>query len=528
MDQVGEYLRMFRRRFWIVALILIIGLPVVGLYAFLKPPLYQAEAKILVESQRIPDELARSTVTGEAAERLQIIQQRLMARDNLTKLIQDVGLFTDRGDLTMTDKVDLARKATKIVPITVTGQRRRDRMLTAFVIQVTVNDAKKAAKLANEYVTIVLDQNIQARSERARETTTFFIQEQDRLNNEIIALEQKITAFKQENKDALPETMAFRQSELSRLGDERLGVEQTLLQIQEERRAIRDSLEILDLIGTPVAEQSEEARELRRLKSELEQKRGILSDQHPEIRALKNRIAALEALVEEQTPETAEGDPTLGPKKADLNNKLETLEERERLYRARLKDLEREGTTLAQSLQRTPSVEIELDSMARSLDELHTAHAGATRKRAEAEISERLEINQQAERFEVIENAIVPRVPVAPNRKKIIVMGGGAIFALAFGLAFLVDQMRPRVRTAAQLERQLGLRPVVSLPVVLTRRQRIWRWLSRSFLAILILLAIPAGIYALDQYYMPLPLLAERMAEKSGADTLIRMVEQRF
>ena len=112
MEQIAELWRMIWRRFWIIALILVVGLPLVAFYAYLKLPLYQSEAKILVESQRIPDELARSTVTVEAGERLQLIQQRLMARDNLLKLIQDLGLYANRDDLTLTEKVDLVRDAT--------------------------------------------------------------------------------------------------------------------------------------------------------------------------------------------------------------------------------------------------------------------------------------------------------------------------------------------------------------------------------------------------------------------------------
>ena len=54
MEQIADLWRMVWRRFWIIALILVVGLPLVAFYAYLKLPLYQSEAKILVESQRIP------------------------------------------------------------------------------------------------------------------------------------------------------------------------------------------------------------------------------------------------------------------------------------------------------------------------------------------------------------------------------------------------------------------------------------------------------------------------------------------
>ena len=472
-------------------------------------------------------------MTVEAGERLQQIQQRLMARDNLLKLIQDLGLYANREDLTLTQKVDLVRDATAIVPITLTGRHAHggNTVLSAFIIQVTHENPNQAAQLANELVTIVLDQNIQARTQVASETTAFFSQEQSRLNREIIALETEITRFKEENKDALPESVGFRQAELSRLGDAQLTLDRSLLELEEERRTILAELEALVRSGPPLAELTPEERELRTLESSLIQKQAILALSHPEVRALKNRIAALKrALEAEGAPNAGAGEegPLASAEQAALESRLVLLDGQAKLLEDQKAALEKRREALAESLQRTPAIEIQLNALSRKLVEKQEMHAVITRKRTEAETGERLELNQQAERFEVVENAIAPQEPIAPDRKKIVVMGSGLVFVLAFGLAFLVDQARPRIRSPAQLERQLGLRPVVSLPMVWTRRERRWRWTLRSGLVAMVLLAIPGGLYAVDRYHKPLPLLAEQLVEKSGADNILRMIEQRF
>ena len=56
--------------------------------AYKLPPVYLSTALILVESQQIPSELARSTVTTSAADRLELIEQRLMTRENLLEIIE--------------------------------------------------------------------------------------------------------------------------------------------------------------------------------------------------------------------------------------------------------------------------------------------------------------------------------------------------------------------------------------------------------------------------------------------------------
>ena len=55
--------------------------------------------KILVQSQQIPSELVRPTVTSAAQERIQVIQQRTMTRDNLIAIADKFKLFPDKRAL---------------------------------------------------------------------------------------------------------------------------------------------------------------------------------------------------------------------------------------------------------------------------------------------------------------------------------------------------------------------------------------------------------------------------------------------
>ena len=60
------------------------------------PPTYLSEGKILVQSQQIPTELVRPTVTNAAQERIQVIEQRTMTRENLLAIIDKFQLFPDK------------------------------------------------------------------------------------------------------------------------------------------------------------------------------------------------------------------------------------------------------------------------------------------------------------------------------------------------------------------------------------------------------------------------------------------------
>jgi uncharacterized protein involved in exopolysaccharide biosynthesis len=84
---------------------------------FLWPPSYYSEGKILVQSQQIPTELVRPTVTSAAQERIQVIEQRTMTRDNLLAIVEKFKLFPDRRTLmSPTELVTLMKKNIKIEP----------------------------------------------------------------------------------------------------------------------------------------------------------------------------------------------------------------------------------------------------------------------------------------------------------------------------------------------------------------------------------------------------------------------------
>ena len=58
----------------------------------------------------------------------------------------------------------------------------------------------------------------------------------------------------------------------------------------------------------------------------------------------------------------------------------------------------------------------DLSRLDRALDQLQEQFNVITRRKAEAEMGQRLETNQQAERLEVLERALVPDSPVSPSR----------------------------------------------------------------------------------------------------------------
>lgn len=146
-------------------------------------------------------------------------------------------------------------------------------------------------------------------------------------------------------------------------------------------------------------------------------------------------------------------------------------------------------------LQRVPEVERELAAMDRRMTQLQAQLTSAAERRRDAEVGQRIEVDQQSERFELLETALVPDYPVSRSRRTVATLGVMAGLMAGLVFAYLAEWANPVIRTAAQMERVLNLRPVISIPYdppPAERRRRMMIWLFGA--AILIL---GAGMVAL-------------------------------
>lgn len=112
---------------------------------------------------------------------------------------------------------------------------------------------------------------------------------------------------------------------------------------------------------------------------------------------------------------------------------------------------------------------------------------------AAAEAALRLEADSQSATFELVEEATVPEFPISRSKKRTVMMGAVAGVILGAIAGFALEILRPALRSARQVERELGMRPVLVLPelVLPGERRRIWLgWIAGACLFILALAAI--------------------------------------
>lgn len=456
------YFGLLRRRLLLVTVPAVLVLAVAIIAVFWLPPLYRSSATILVESQQIPQDLVRSTVTAVASQRIQVIEQRLMTRENLLRVVQKYKLFSNKN-MSATELVEQMRKSATIDQVFLTtGRRGADNQAIAFTVAFEYADAATAAQVANEFVTLILDEDLRTRTAQASEATRFLAAESDRLGRELAKIETQIAQYKIDHKDALPETLEYRRSQLYRQQSDLAALDREIAGLAEERK-------LWEMRDSSSASPTDLATMLAQARLQLAQKRASFTETHPEVKRLAEQVRELEDATmrtDSVERETAAASPQI----AAIESRMEGLvRQREQMQH----NLDR----LEQSIGDTVQVEMGLAALVRQQEEIQSNYRATSDKLAQAETGERLEEDRQAERFEVIEQPTMPTSPIWPNRPLLLALG---VFAsLGAGIAPLAatEIMNPSVRRSTDLEKRFGRAAIITIPFIetvaeLRRRKR--------------------------------------------------------
>src|SRR5262245_19379813 len=196
-----HYYGIMKKRIFYILIPFVLVLAAGSAVAMLWPPTYLSEGKILVESQQIPTDLVRPTVTATAKERIEVIQQRVMTRDNLLGIMDKYQIFADRRDSwSRTELLDLMRENTHIKPLELDQTRGAGNLTIAVTVGFTYQRADIATKVANDLITLFLDEDARNRTNRAMETTKFLAREVQRLEGDLGSIDAKILELKREQR----------------------------------------------------------------------------------------------------------------------------------------------------------------------------------------------------------------------------------------------------------------------------------------------------------------------------------------
>jgi polysaccharide chain length determinant protein (PEP-CTERM system associated) len=467
------------------------------------PDLYRATATVLIEREEVSEAFVTSSVSAELETRLQTIHQQVTSRAQLQKVIEELNLYPElRGIVPIEAVADRMRDQDIQLNLTGVDQTTGGRATIAFTVSYSGRDPQKVAEVANTLARLYADRNTQRRERQATETAAFLKQQLSEVAKELQRQEARTNQFRQRYGGELEQQIEINLATLDRLNTQlRLNGEQQIRALERRDRLERERIEAMAAADTSQLSDSPAAR-LTKARQELAELRRRFSDAYPDVQRKQNEVSILEKQATAPDPGTRltrQGIQETDAQITALAQEEKTLRQAIASYEARIENAPRQGLTLEQ--------------VSRDYEIANDRYQSLLKRYEEAQLSENLEQRNSGEQFTILDAAVPPVFPAAPNRNWLVMMGLAAALAAAIALAILAERLDPTVHSVEQLRQLTDVPTLATIPFIPTAQATRRRWLKRAVATVAVIVGV-SGIVAASYYVA------------AGNDQIVRMTSR--
>ena len=450
-------------------------------FALYLPDLYRATALVLVE-RPISEAIVRAPVSGEVESRLYIIKQEILSRDRLVELIDRFQLYPELRRRAGIEEV-LTRARSDILvqpagPEQVSGRTKT----VSFTLSYTGDERERVADVANAVAAFYVRQNQRMRSDEAIRTTQFLREQLADAKQQLDRHEATMREYTTRYTGELPQQVGVNLATLERLNTQlRLNGEQQIRVIEQRDKlldGLRDPVAIARAVteGADVTPQSlERLRQIDEVRQKLAAAEVQFTARHPDVVRLRDQLTAMERehrdaeAADTRTREDAaaaaraSGDPA-APSPQLRRRSLDSLDAELEKLRQEEAGVRRTIATFEQRLESSPQRQQEYALITRDYAAAKDLYDSLLKRFDEAQLTESMETDRAGERFRVLEPAVPPEGPTAPNRLRLLILGLLLATAAAAAAVLLREQFDTVFHSIDDLRAFTAVPVLVSIP----------------------------------------------------------------
>ena len=497
----SEYLKIIRRRKWLIILPVIAITTAVAWVVYRLPDVYESVTLIVVKPSTLPTGVVPSMTEDSLTRQLTSIAQVVTSRSSLEPLVNQYELYKPerlRGE-PMEIIIDMMRKDIKVEVNT-----SRNDITNGFNITFRGRDPKITQAVTAELASKYINEQTKNTVNSTNSAKQFIDQQVRQTKDELDAVDKQRLDFMQKNVGNLPteatslvgQLTGLREqqkaliSEVGRLQDRSSSlVTQLTLLKKQYQQDIDDYAENTTDPKTTLA-WAELVKRKADLQSELQRLSTELKPKHPDVLA---KQAQLDSVSIEMDQMVAEWKERIAEKQKKLQNRpdlsvaateaqLRAVDTEIKREQKILDDNSKQISDILQRINSVPGAEVALGAIERDYQTKKSAYDQLLLQQQKITLGADAASQQQGEGIEVIDPANLPSKPVAP--KRFLLSGVGLAFGLGLGLLLTGVFEIPRLLTIQSREdarHYTGLPVLVSVPELLTpeeaqsipRRQRL-------------------------------------------------------
>jgi polysaccharide chain length determinant protein (PEP-CTERM system associated) len=442
------------------------------------PKIYEAKSTVFIEEGIIKKVVKGIVVTPSIEERLRVLTFAIMSRNMLLKVIDALDL--DVKAKSQAEIESVIKDFQDNTKITVKGKRGERGDL--FIVSYRGRNPKMVRDYVNTLVSKYIEENVSFTREEVFSANQFLSEQINYYKKKLEESEEKLASFRREKGIYLAIDEKTLVGSLREYKNEIENVDIEIKKLEAKKERIKQQLSgekplTLALINR---EEGSLSARLKVLEQNLPMLLTKYTENYPEVIKTKAEIETIKKQLEaqKQNPgsekaqdnESDLGTSAMNPVYQQLKEELfkteseiDSLGAKSTILNNRLKKSEAE-------LKNIPEDKKELTNLERDRNTYQGIYEQLLAKLGQAEVSEQMEIQDKGTNFRIVDPAILPIMPVSPDRVKFILFGIVAGIVAGVGAVLLREYLDNSIRDVDTLKTLFGLQVLAVIPEIITEQ----------------------------------------------------------
>jgi succinoglycan biosynthesis transport protein ExoP len=470
---VRRYWELVLRRRYLAISVALVVVSVFTWGSFFVPAVYEARSTVLIDKSSIMQPLIQGIgVAGGSEESLSSLKESITSRSVILRTLEKLGMINDR---TRGRSEGLINEIRSNLAIELQGGGTNGADL--FTLSYRGRDPRMVSDVVNALVRECIDETVGFRRSDAYSAYEFIQSQLMDYKGKLEESDKAIREFREKNPEMIPQnenTLVGRiENFQASMIDSEIKLKELIRKKENLQKQLSGEKELTVAIVTN--DDSPQGR-LAHLNNQLVMLMTKYTDNYPEVIKVKSEIAELKKEMEraKTSHQRGPGSETamINPIYQQLRQELAKTDVEVESLKARLAELSRQQREGERALGRMPKGQEEWTKLQRDRNVYQRIYDELLQKLESAKVSRDLEIGNKGENFKILDAAVLPQLPVKPNRPVMILMG--ILLGIVSGVATVLglDYLNHSFKDEDSIESALGLSVLVAVPTIVTEEDK--------------------------------------------------------
>ena len=471
------------KRYWAVVLkrkyiALIVALAVISLFtwgSFFLPKTYEASSTVFIERSSIIDPLIKGVgIPSSMEDRLRNLRDSITSRNIVERVVKKLDLGVETKNTGQSES--LIESIRKNLDIKVKGSRERETDL--FTISYTGRDPKTVRDIVNTIVSEYIEENMGYKRTDAYGAYEFIEGQLLEYKKRLEDSDRATREFREKNPNMVPQSETTLLGRLEGFQTAKIEADIRLKELLRKRDNLQKQLSgEKELTVAFVTRDDSPQGRLNHLNNQLMLLMTRYTDSYPEVIKVKKEIEELKKQIAQAKDSRMEGagseTSAINPIYQQLKEEFARTDAEIESLRARSSELSRQQQQAQGILGRMPKEQEEWAKLQRDRNVYQKIYDDLLQKLENARVSKDLELTDKSATFRIVDPAILPTLPVKPDRVKMILLGIVLGIASGLGSVFGLEYLDHSFKDEESIEDSLKLPVLATIPKIVIEKDEI-------------------------------------------------------